>query len=114
MDIKTQRLYDPRYGLKCLNRGVERVGDNLEYNDISPDILNGNRSKIVLWAVYLISNKDNQELRGLMWTNSPYHIIGQHENCAYGPLPKPHKDCDLGKNNDEIFKKKKKKKLGRK
>lgn len=56
------------------------------------------------WAVYLINNIDDIELRGLMWTNSPYHMIGHHENCANGPLPESHKDLELGKKKKKIKK----------
>lgn len=41
--------------------------------------------KIISWTVYLFKNID-PELRGLMWTNSPNHMIGNHINCAHFPL----------------------------
>ena len=53
--------------------------------------------KIISWTVYLIKNIEGPELRGLMWTNSPNHMIGNHINCAHFPLNENYYNSFQGK-----------------
>lgn len=104
--LVTIRQFDPRNGLKSISRNFPKLASLLEYKDEFPeDVFDGQTSRIVLWAVYLIKNIEDSELRGLMWTNSPNHMIGNHINCAHGPLNENHKDWERGKFDDEAFKK---------
>lgn len=99
------RTFDPRHGFQCMSRNFAKLADKLEYDYLFSDEIETKRVKIVSWGVYLVTNIEDVELRGLMWTNSPFHMIGNHDNCSHGPLPPSHSDWELGKNDETAFKK---------
>lgn len=88
-----------------MSRNFAKLADKLEYDYLFPDEIETDRVKIVSWGVYLVTNIEEVELRGLMWTNSQFHMIGNHDNCSHGPLPPSHSDWELGKNDETTFKK---------
>lgn len=91
--------------MNSIARNFPKIANKYDYDCYFPDILEGKRVKIVSWAVYLINNFEDIELRGLKWKNSPFHMIGQHQNCSHGPLPPSHRDWEEGKTNLIAFQK---------
>ena len=88
-----------------MSRNFAKLADKLEYDYLFPDEIETDIFKIVSWGVYLVTNIEEVELRGLMWTNSQFHMIGNHDNCSHGPLPPSHSDWELVKNDETTFKK---------
>lgn len=103
--LNVTRQFDPRHGIRSLNRNFPKVASSLEYNDEFPNVLDGQESKIVSWGVYLIKNIEDSEIRELMWLNSPQHMIGNHLNCSHGALKESHSDWERGKSDPEAFQK---------
>lgn len=103
--LTASRMYDPRHGIKSLSKSFERISNKMEFDNEFTDALEGKRLKIVSWGVYLINNIEDIELRGLMWLNSPEHMIGNHQNCMHGQLPPTHEDWELGIQNPELLEK---------
>lgn len=103
--LNPKRQYDARHGIRSLNRNFPKLASSLDYDDSFPDVLDGQQSRIVSWGVYLIENIEDAELRGLMWLNSPQHMIGNHMNCNHGPLGPNHHDWERGKYDEIAFQK---------
>ena len=81
--LNALRQFDPRHGIRSLNRNFPKVASSLDYNDEFPNVLDGQESKIVSWGVYL----------------------GNHLNCSHGALKESHSDWERGKRDPEAFKK---------
>lgn len=101
--LVAERRFDPRHGFKSLGRGFYKMTNKFEHEEKEPSILDENKTEIISWAVYLVNNIDDKYLRGLMWKNTPDHLVGRHENCNHGPLPPDHVDWEVGKRNPELF-----------
>ena len=102
--LEAKRRFDPRHGMKCMSRGFYKMTNKFEKEEKEPDIFDEHRSLIISWAVHLVNTIDDSVLRGLIWKNTPEHMIGNHENCMHDELPPDHVDWEVGKRNPELFK----------
>lgn len=100
--LVAERRFDPRHGLKS-SRGFYKMTGQFEHEENEPDILDENKIEIISWAVHLVDNIEDKYLRGLIWKNTPEHLVGRQENCNHGPLPPNHVDWEVGKRNPELF-----------
>lgn len=64
--------------------------DSFKKEETEPDIFDSNQLTIVSWTLHLIDNIEDKVLRGLIWKNILFHLVGRHENCMHGQLPENH------------------------